>query len=499
MNLHQHHVGIIGGGASGIFTLCSLLDLKIEEDNLLPLQITLIEKNNMLGEGMAYRGDYTSNLLNTAAGLFSGMNDDRDFPLKNQPSFLKWLRENHAIWRQHCPTLSPSDITKNAYLPRCLVGVYLRSITDFYSKIAHQYNTTIHFIQDEVEDIEADLDWQNAWPTQTHLAKILRCKTVGIMGTKLSALDTVGILTSHHYTGKIIMASRSGFLPSVKNMHHAYQPFLLTADTLMHLVKTSSGKLKLNDVINLVKAEMEYASHTAIDWDKLFSKKIFSLKWFQWQIKMAEDNSTLWNSVLASAREFFILSWHWLGRGGKIIFKKQYVFLWETYRFSMPLSTAYELMQLVKSERLSIVSFVVEPQIKQNRFQFSGVDCVNNKSALYEVDCLINATGINYDVNQIESTLIKNLLARGQLTANSFGGIMVDFNQLTVLNERRFFVTGDLTKGDRFFTNSYLVCSGQAAQVARSIIEDCVAELSESWKRDVPVNQIQNRECNERM
>ncbi|EKD78145.1 MAG: hypothetical protein ACD_42C00026G0001, partial [uncultured bacterium] len=298
------------------------------------------------------------------------------------------------------------------------------------------------------------------------------------MGTKLSALDTVGILTSHHYTGKIIMASRSGFLPSVKNMHHAYQPFLLTADTLMHLVKTSSGKLKLNDVINLVKAEMEYASHTAIDWDKLFSKKIFSLKWFQWQIKMAEDNSTLWNSVLASASEFFILAWHWLDRDEKIIFKNQYAFMWETYRFSMPLSTAYELMQLVKSERLSIVSFVVEPQIKQNRFQFSGVDCVNNKSALYEVDCLINATGINYDVNQIESTLIKNLLARGQLTANSFGGIMVDFNQLTVLNERRFFVTGDLTKGDRFFTNSYLVCSGQAAQVARSIIEDCVAELS---------------------
>src|SRR3990167_6290669 len=149
----NNRVCIIGGGASGVFTLCNLIDLKMEQDNLSPLHITLIEKNNQLGEGLAYRSDYASNLLNTAAGLLSEMDEHQQFCLKNQPSFLKWVRENESAWRPHCPTIKISDITKNAYLPRLLVGIYLRHLLHFYRQIAPKYQVDIQIMSGEVTDL----------------------------------------------------------------------------------------------------------------------------------------------------------------------------------------------------------------------------------------------------------------------------------------------------------------------------------------------------------
>ncbi|HLB56459.1 MAG TPA: FAD/NAD(P)-binding protein [Coxiellaceae bacterium] len=510
MLFRDKHVGIIGGGASGIFALCYLIDLKIEADDLLPLQITLIEKNEILGEGMAYRSDHQSNLLNTAAGLFSGMNDDQRPHLKNQPSFLKWVRENQDAWAAHCPTLMLSDITKNSYLPRCLVGIYLRHILHFYTDIARKYNTTIHFLLDEVQDINFDVElgWEivlsyqktlsfshvilaiggflknnfqhlhhadnyfnNPWPNKNNLKKILSCKTVGIIGTKLSALDTAGILRSHHYSGKIVMASRSGFLPSVKNVHHVYNPILLTTDTLHHLNR--HGDIKLNDVINLVKSEIEYASGKKIAWKKIEMKKRFSMSWLYWQINMAKNPAVLWQSVLASASDFFISAWHCLNPQEKLFFTKHFAQIWETYRFSMPLCTANEIVNLIQSEQLNLFSDVSHPEIHNKKIILKGFDSFKKKFISIETDFLINATGINYDVNSISSSLLKNILQRGIAKANPYGGINVNFNSFAVSDFQTLYAIGDLTKGTQFFTNSYLVCSDQAATVAKSILLDC--------------------------
>jgi uncharacterized NAD(P)/FAD-binding protein YdhS len=507
----NNHVGIIGGGASGVFTVCNLIDRKIETDDLSPLHITLIEKKGVLGEGMAYRSDNNINLLNTAAGLFSEMDDNHDFCLKNQPSFLKWVRENHAAWASYCPEIKINDITKNSYLPRCLVGIYLRHILRFYTTISGKYNVVVDFVYDEAEDILEDNELNlcvvlsskrtisfshlvlalggflrksffefnylnnyidNPWPNSDQLKKILKSKVVGIMGTKLSALDAVAILKSHDYRGKIIMASRSGFLPSVKNRHHVYKPLFLTIDTLKHLVQGSSGKIRLNDLMNLIRAEIEYASKKKIAWEKVLSIKKFSMSWFLWQIKMAKDETTLWQSVFAASGDFFVMAWRLLNDNDKTTFKNNFSFIWETYRFSMPLSIANQITDLIKNKQLIIMSDVVNSYIKNQQFQLAGFDCYQKKCLSIKADYLIDATGINYDVHAIKSILLKNLLRRNMIEANPDGGIMVDFDRLTVLNQKNMYAMGDLTKGVRLFTNSYLVCSNQAAQIAASILSD---------------------------
>lgn len=508
--LSRSHIGIIGGGASGVFALCHLIDKKMVEDDLSPLQITLIEKNVLLGEGMAYRGDYTSNVLNTAAGLLSGMDDERS-ALKNQPSFLQWVRDNYDQWSSYCPELKISDITKNAYLPRCLVGIYLRHLIHFYKNKAPKYHVLIRTITAEAEDMYCDASgiWQvilsdhqlfsfsrvilaiggflkknfasleqsdyffeNPWPTQEALQKILRCKTVGIMGTKLSALDTVSILTSHQFKGKIVMASRSGFLPSVKNLHHTYKPFLLTTDTLHYLSKKSDGYVKLNDVINLVKTEIDYAVEKKINWEKIILTKnnSFSMGWLLWQIKMAKNPSCLWQSVLAAAGDFFTHAWHLLSESDKHYFNHYFLPTWDIYRFSMPLTTATQVLSLIKHKKLHIISHVSDPIIQKKQFELSGIECVQKNSLSIRTDCLINATGINYDANTLGSPLLKNLLKRQLVNANSFGGIDVDFEKLTV--QKNVYVIGDLTKGTYFFTNSYLVCFHQAESIAQDILEE---------------------------
>lgn len=397
----------------------------------------------------------------------------------------------------------------------------MRHVLRFYTDIARKYNTTIHFMLDEAQDIvfnEEDgwktiLSYQkvlsfshvilavggflknnfqhlqhednyldNPWPNKKALEKILSCKTVGIIGTKLGALDAVGILKSHHYAGKIVMASRSGFLPSVKNVHHAYQPILLTKDTLSHLNR--NRKVTLNDVINLVKTEIEYAAQQKIAWQKIEAKKQFLMSWLYWQINMAKNPTVLWQSVLAAASDFFITAWHYLNHTDKLFFMKHYSWIWETYRFSMPLCTANEIVNLIQQEQLSLLSDIDKPEIDNKKIILKGFDTFKKKFISVEADFLINATGINYDVNTIESSLLKNILHRGIVKANPYGGIDVNFNSFAVFNFQTLYAIGDLTKGTQFFTNSYLVCGSQAASVAKSILADCKQDNFVNLMRD---------------
>lgn len=383
------HIVIIGGGVSGLFTFCKLVDIKIDQDNLLPIQVTIIEKNECLGEGLAYKLDYDSHLLNTAAGLFSSM-EDENFCLNNQPSFLKWIRQNIDTWASYYPNLNIEEINKNAYLPRGLVGIYLRNVVDFYFNHAIKYGVITTILHQEVVDLtrvnnekwevrlkdnkaiscdfailalggffkdpfERLKKYKNYHSTTQSFKnkekQLLKEESIGIIGTKLSAIDICNILMEFGYNGKIYMASRSGFLPSVKNVHYLYKPKILTMNCIRNLTGNFVKKLKLNDFINLLKSEIEFSSGKPINWNKIFSKKSFKLSWLKWQTALAEKENVLWSSVLASVDDVVIASWNLLSEKDRNLFKKDFAFFWDLYRFSMPLDIAYKLKNLIEQKK----------------------------------------------------------------------------------------------------------------------------------------------------
>lgn len=499
---------IIGGGVSGIFTLCKLIDLKIDHDCFLPIHITLIEKNNALGEGMAYTNYHDSNLLNTAAGLLSNMGGQNKFCLNNQPSFLKWIRNNIPIWHQHYPALSVQNISKNNYLPRGMIGIYLRDILEYYIKIANHYEAHIDIIYDEAVDIEKYHDqhfkiilrnhdaihceklvlalggflrtafpftehpgyFTNPWPQNQNLTRLLSSKSIAIIGTKLSALDTLGILEKNNYKGKIFLLSRTGFLPTVKKNHYEYQPKIIHQYALHQLTHGYTRALRLNDFFNLIKCELEYAAGRAIHWHKILKARRFSLPWLRWQIQLANSSTSLWQSVLAAIDECIIIAWQNLQPEDKHKFMQSFAFFWDTYRFSMPVETAYQVWRLLTSKQLTICSDLnAVASVNSKFFEFSAFDRCRNVVIHEKVNALVNAAGINYNMNEVDSLLIKNLIRKQIVKPHPLGGFLLDSPHYNLLNYKNIYALGDLTKGSHFFTNSYLICSQQAACVASLI------------------------------
>lgn len=511
MQYALQHLVIIGAGASGVFTLAKIIDLKMDEDNFSPLKIMIIEKTAAYGCGLAYRLSHPSNILNTAAGLLSEMGSEQNFSLHNHSSFLKWVCENPEKWQEYYPELAPEKINQNSYLPRGLMGLYLRHLLIFYQEAGKRYNTDAQIVQDEVLSLQSlEENWivqgkenpliltryvvlaiggslknpfkqfannenylANPWPDLERLASFLKNKTVGVMGTKLSALDTLAIFQKHHYQGTVYLCSRSGRLPSIKNIHHDYQPKILTKTVLSALIADPARALRVQDFLNLLKAELEYTQQTSIAWDKIFTIPPFSLRKFTYQMRLVHSPKLSWQSILAALDVETIFAWKHLSSMEKHLFYRQFFSIWDHYRFSIPLETAKNIETLIRQKKLIICAQVTTPKFIQGQYRFEAWNCHSQNKEHFATDVLINATGIAYDVTTTAMPLLQNLLEKNIVHPHAFGGIEVDFATFAVKNAQHVFAIGDLTRGSHLLTNSYLICVKQASVVALQLYSAC--------------------------
>ena len=104
------HVLIIGGGASGALFACHLLS-----DRTRKLKVTLIEKRQNVGRGVAYCTADPSHLLNVRAANMSAFPDQPDH-------FWRWLfaRENNSL-PQNCAD-------PFCFVPRNIYGEYIADL-----------------------------------------------------------------------------------------------------------------------------------------------------------------------------------------------------------------------------------------------------------------------------------------------------------------------------------------------------------------------------------
>ena len=98
------HILIIGGGASGTILAAHLL-----RNGPPGLQLTLVERRERLGRGIAYDTPHASHLLNTRVGAMSAFADMPDH-------FHDWLAAQET----------PAD--REAFVPRHLYAAYLEGL-----------------------------------------------------------------------------------------------------------------------------------------------------------------------------------------------------------------------------------------------------------------------------------------------------------------------------------------------------------------------------------
>ena len=250
---------ICGNGASAVALLHALAAC-----SLIPLTIFVIGAGKR-GAGLAYGTDNPSHLLNTPAGR---MSIDPDEP----EQFVEWLRK-HDLWRADW---------ESQFVPRQYYGRYLREAAALATLAP---GLAIHFLQEDVISLtrfqaRSQTNWRVAYaggqidadfvvlatgndmpsPLAPRLAPALRASVVDnpwelppiredervlVLGTGLTAVDTVLSLADRGHRGEIVLLSRHGLLPHthVRLRPHAplTEPYPKTALSVLQALRLAAG------------------------------------------------------------------------------------------------------------------------------------------------------------------------------------------------------------------------------------------------------------------
>jgi uncharacterized NAD(P)/FAD-binding protein YdhS/predicted metal-dependent enzyme (double-stranded beta helix superfamily) len=226
-------VGIVGGGFSGAMVAVQLLSKTAQSSE--PLHIVMIDRQTSIAEGAAYRTPDARHLLHVPASGMSAWPDRQD-------DFLKWARSRD-------PCVGPYS-----FLQRRTYGEYVRAT--LFAAIAHApAHTSIEVRRQEADSIErrgeggwrihcsesqpAEADvvvlatghrppvdplkqrWsgsrtryiEDPWSSLA-LTAIEADESVCLLGTGLTAIDTLQCLVRSPRSAPVVAFSRRGLLPA---------------------------------------------------------------------------------------------------------------------------------------------------------------------------------------------------------------------------------------------------------------------------------------------
>lgn len=497
-------IAIIGGGASGVSLFVQLVDALCLSDIAYRIRIYFIEKEKNLGEGLAYstRSDnLILNMRSNTMGIRAG----------EENGFQSWIDNKDEN----------SGIKSIEYHPRELMGEYLQDMFLEAVQSAVKHNISVCIVKDEVIDIierckkqkiilkessSIQVDYVNLcvghlpskdsknndfgntyisspYPEEALLERVDNVGSVGIIGTRLTAIDTAITLIESGFKGQLALFSRHGWLPCVQGLAESYQNYYVTLDCLRRLTDKGKNKLSLRKAICLIRDEIEWATHGKACFETMLERlNKGALDWMTSEIVASTNKVRRWQVVLNASSEYIDRMWNYLLQDDKRFFLENYYSLWMVIRHSMPIPNAEKILSYLKSGQLHV---------------FSGDDrnCVSktpqgyelllqddqNKSVRLSVDCMVNAKGPGRTIYGTKQTLLISLLKKGCLTENPLGGVSVEFDTLHPIGKNgrveSFYVIGALTCGDYFYTNALTQNAKQAACVVKQIIHR-ISELS---------------------
>jgi uncharacterized NAD(P)/FAD-binding protein YdhS/D-alanyl-D-alanine dipeptidase len=495
-------IAIVGCGASGVITLNYLVQCYEQQKTARPLRIHIFEKSKTPGVGIAYGTDNDEHILNMRNGTVD------IFPDK-PGHFMNWLKANVIKLN-----LSQKAIDFDGFLPRRIIGLYLKECLENSLQHAKKIGIAVTFIHEEVDnlyetqtkqrlsykDTHLDADYtvfclgnlpSTNYPefynvpeyfhTPWHLSDKVKgsSKPIGILGASLSAIDTL-ISLAPTTSGPLYFISPNGRLPKVLHIRKPFTPRFVTTENIRLITHNFNRKIRLSEGVGLFKQEIEAASGKPIDWSQIWQIDNNPLTELKKDIARAERGENHWHTVLADTSPLLPLIWENLDEKDKKTFYSHYYKWWRIYRVSMPLQNAKKVLQLLESGRLSVIRNLRSVKYDNNDKTFA---ISHGQDDSLRVAYLINATGTGFDVVKSQSKLMQNLIRNDLLSPHPMGGVDVNPTTLRLIKKDgtelpRIFFFGMLTKGVHFYTNDLSVNATHAESVARTIIDAiCAAKV----------------------
>lgn len=447
-------IGIIGGGFCGSMVLYHLL----KNHNKLPknTKIVVVDKRNLFNKGIAYSTLSDSHILNVPAANMGALPE-------NPAGFLVWLNNNgHKT--------DPGD-----FVPRYLYADYLHSLISKELKAAKD-SISIEFLHDEVVDISkigedktdlflksgrqlksthlviaagniphfipaglisiqnSDKFISDPWRDSLLRKELLNSKEILIIGTSLTAIDTVLELEKSGFNGRYTMLSRHGYLPLSHHENHEVLPRIEIKNDTFKSVKSSLKWIKDNSKTH--------------GWIPLFEAIRPQLQsfWLKWPEK--EQNR----------------------------FKRVMRPLWEIHRHRIPKESHKTIHELIKTGRINIISGnIVNSSEDSNYLTIEVRRRGENYNSFIKSDYVLNCTGLKDFSDSNQNSLRNSLLWSGTIHEDKTFGVQakVDNNFNVISNSKpikNVFILGALLKSQFGESTAVRELRVQAEKVATEIV-----------------------------
>ncbi len=482
--MKQITIAIVGGGANGVASFIHLTLKLIVQKNRVPVKLVLLEKEKEFGPGLAYGTHQKGHLLNTAAKLMGIFAEEPHH-------FLSWCQQHQAQVQECFPDLRICDY---AYPPRELYGLYLKSILQEYAQLAQKNDIAVNLLRDEAIDadvvnnkmhlhlqsgtsLEADvvvlatgtpkpnnfphlktspryIDFP--WPSKQLLELIPRQEPVTILGTSLTAIDTVMTFKDNGHIGHLTLYSHHGLLPRVQTPYEVpYEREILTLESMRKIIREKKRSLRAKDLFRLFIREAELQMGKQESWKKFNRTDKPHRELLQHDIELAEKGESQFQNIAYSTRFLSFEAWKLLPEDEKIKFLEWLGPYWDLNRFSMPLENARKLLRLLESGSITIKghSKKVEWHPEEQHFWVHLKNNTRDKATW-----VVNATGTAKKIEKMDIPLLQQLLRKNIIEPFAPGGIKASPHtlQIQVPNQPQVLLygTGQLVNGALLDTNS---------------------------------------------
>ena len=480
---------IIGGGLTATAMLCQLVGRlrqgsKPGGAGLSGMRIQVFEKQDRLGPGFPHNDRFVlpfhiTNMCASDMGVIDGKPGD----------FQDWVTENfdrlqsRYTWFQEAPAPPGGRVDPCNHYPRAIMGVYLETRFQEAVDSARGLGVGVElFPMTEVvgltedsgkvnlglKDLESESRFSrmvdrvllatghwfektgrdgyftSPWPAQKLLKSIPDGERIAVIGTSLSAIETLLTLTSDgeftrsvngellyalpRHSRRICLYSRGGLLPKVRGRMGRYQNRFLNRENIGRLLSEKGGNLALHDVFRLLNSELEEAYGRAIDWDgvvKPTGKPADLLAKYIDEAVSGDgaEGEVIWQTVINQcldlAREIYLN----LRPGERHRFDRDYTAVFFTHVATQPRVNAEKLLALVKAGIVDVVRlgsgyrFVRDEVTGCYEFIYTDLHGRSRRDAYRYV---VNARGQERSLETDPSDLAKSLIRSGIVQIEKF-------------------------------------------------------------------------------
>jgi len=436
-------VVIVGGGASGV-----LLAVHVLKHLKAGLSVTLIEKSESLGRGLAYGTNNLEHILNVPAKGMSAFATDPDH-------FVRWLRD-----------VDPAA-TPESFVPRAYYGQYLAQLLETASREAgpgrlHVIQATCQSIAETGQGVRVDLNGGRSILADRvvmavgHEERPVRSNDIAVrsgsaqdeplspdasvllIGSGLSMVDAWLTLARREHRGPITVVSRHGLIP---RSHGPYRPLVIAPE-----------EVPLGAPLRAFVA------------------------WFRAKLAQEAGSGGDWRAVVDGLRPYNQQIWqHW-----SLPSRRQFLRLirpfWNVHRHRLPASLHQRLADAMTAGQLALIA----AEVKGLERDEHGVRVTIRRrgqaaSEVVTVTRVYDCGGLLVNVANSSNPVIGAMIATGQARPDALKIGLDVTPDCALLDQagqasRRVFAIGPITRGQFFEIEAVPDIRVQAETLARRLV-----------------------------